>query len=94
MYGEWDPIPWRAVVRAELYAGPRNGLRVRLLFDCGHTMDRVARPDEKADPSAAVTQCTGACYPCWWAAGNSYKAGCGQTHYSTVAGGLRPMGCR
>jgi hypothetical protein len=89
MFMRWDPVPWRAVARAEFYAGPRNGLRVHITFDCGHTMDRCASAKEKADPTKPITQCTGVCYPCWWAAGNSYKPGCGQTHFSLCTGGRR-----
>jgi len=89
MYQWPDPVPWRHVVKAELYAGPRNGLRVHITFDCGHTTDRCARPEEKADPTAPIAQCTGACYPCWWAKGNGYGNRSGQTHFSLCTGGLR-----
>lgn len=82
---DWPPVPWRRVINADLYAGPRNGLRVMIIFECGHTMDRALQPKEKVDPGASITQCTGRCYPCWW------RAGCGygrrdQVHYSAGAG--------
>jgi hypothetical protein len=85
----WDPVPWRAVVRLRRYFGPRGGMRVHILYVCGHTTDRTASKDEKKDPEGEITQRTGTCYPCWWAAGNGFKPGCGQTHFSLITGGRR-----
>lgn len=57
-------IPWRGVVRAELYAGPRNGLRFKLTLDCGHAMTRQLRPNEQQ--TKTTKQCAARCYPCYW----------------------------
>lgn len=61
---EEHEAPWRQVVKSEIYAGPRNGLRIRLWFDCGHTMTRPVTPRERR--TLETQQCVGRCYPCWW----------------------------
>lgn len=85
MWG-WPPVPWRRVISVDLYAGPRNGLRVMITFECGHTMDRMLQPKEKADPGASITQCAGRCYSCWWRVGGGVGGRRDQVHFSSGSG--------
>jgi len=62
-------LPWRKVVKISAYAGPRNGLRLRLDLECGHGATRVLSAAEKvalaAHPELPVSsQCIARCWVC------------------------------
>jgi len=60
--------PWQQVLRAEPYAGPRNGLRLRMELACGHAVTRCLSPVEwrTLGESATVKKpCVVRCWVCY-----------------------------